>query len=157
MRKFLLLCVCMMLLPLVVFAQDKGEASFGYSYLAAGKSGWNANGGINLEKHVVVVGDLGGYYSHNQDIHSFMAGVKLQYPYRRHGFNPWGRFLFGVSHDSEFSGATDTARSWALGGGIDPRIYHNFGLRLSLEAFHTHFFNNGTMHVRLGAGVVYHF
>lgn len=156
MRKFVLVSACMLLLSLGAFAQ-KGEAYFGASALTAGKYGWNGDAGINVSKPIVLEGDLGGYYSNSENIYSYMGGVKLQGHYHKRGFNPWGRFLFGVSHDSQKDGATDNARSWALGGGVDANIYHNFGVRLSADAFHTHFFNSGTWRVRVGAGLVYHF
>jgi hypothetical protein len=155
MRKFLLLCACMTLFSLAAFAQKKGEAYFGFSELTSGKSGWNGDLGMNIGTPIVLEGDLGGYYSHGEDIHSFMGGVKFQRRYRTRGFNPWGRFLFGGSHTNQSGG--DTARSWALGGGVDANVYRKFGLRLTADAFHTRFFDSGTYRLRIGAGVVYHF
>jgi hypothetical protein len=146
----------LLLLSSGAFAQ-KAEAYFGYSYFTSGKNGWNGSVGYNLAKEVAVEGDIGGYYSHNNSVHSFMGGIKFQTPYRSHGFNPWGHFLFGGSHDSSLSGASDTARSWAVGGGVDTRVYRNIVMRLSADAFHTHFFDDGDLHLRAGVGVVYHF
>ncbi len=156
MRKLLLLCACMILLSVGAFAQ-KGEAYIGFSHFTTGKNGWNGDLGYNLGKTITVDGDFGGYYSHNNTIHSFMGGVRVQAPQRRRGFNPWGRFLLGGSHVSSLSGNSNTAWSWALGGGVDTSVYRKIGLRLSADAFHTHFYNNGDLHLRLGAGVVYRF
>jgi opacity protein-like surface antigen len=156
MRKLLLLCACIVLLSLSAFAQ-RGEAYFGFSTFTSGKNGWNGDLGLNLCKSVTAEGDFGGYYSRNNSIHSFMGGAKFQGPYRRHGFNPWGHFLVGGSHVSNLSGASDTAVSWAIGGGVDTNIYHKLALRLSVDAFHTHFYNDGDYHLRAGAGVVYRF
>lgn len=156
MRKLLLLCACLILLSLGAFAQT-GEAYIGFSHFTSGKNGWNGDVGYNVAKTVLVEGDFGGYYSHNNSIHSYMAGVKVHSPQRRRGFSPWGQFLIGGSHVSSLSGATDTAVSWALGGGIDTNISGKLGLRLGADAFHTHFFDNGDFHLRLGAGLVYRF
>lgn len=156
MRKLLLLCTCLVLLSVGAFAQ-KGEAYIGFSDFTSGKNGWNGDVGYNLGKPLMVEADFGGYYSHNNTIHSFMGGIKAQAPYRRRGFVPWGHFLLGGSHVSNLSGASDTAWSWALGGGVDAMVIKKVGLRLSADAFHTHFYNNGDLHLRVGAGVVYHF
>jgi opacity protein-like surface antigen len=156
MRKILLISSCIVLFSLGTLAQ-KGEAYFGFSDLTAGKNGWNGDLGVNVGYPVVVEGDFGGYYSHGEDIHSFMGGVKFQSHYRTRGFNPWGRFLFGGSHAHELNGASDNARSWALGGGLDANVYHNLGVRLTADAFHTRFFDSGTLRLRTGIGVVYHF
>jgi opacity protein-like surface antigen len=157
MRKLLLLCTCLVLLCAGAFAQKGGEAYFGYSTFTSGKNGWNGDVGINVAKTFMVEGDLGGYYSHNNTIHSFMGGVKVQSPVRSHGFTPWGHFLFGGSHVHNLSGDSDTARSWALGGGVDAKVYKKIALRLTADVFHTRFYDNGDLHLRAGAGFVYRF
>ena len=120
MRKLLLLCAGVALLSVSAFAQH-GEAYIGFSDFTSGKNGWNGDVGYDLAKTFMVEGDFGGYYSHNNTIHSFMGGVKAQAPHRSRGFQPWGHFLIGGSHVSNLSGASDTAVSWALGGGVDTR------------------------------------
>jgi len=156
MRKLLLLCACLALLSVGAFAQ-KGEAYIGFSDFTSGKNGWNGDIGYNLAKTFMVEGDLGGYYSHNNTIHSFMGGLKAQAPGRSHGFMPWGHFLFGGSHVSNLGGASDTAFSWALGGGVDLIAYKKLGVRLGADVFHTNFYNSGDFHLRSGAGLVYRF
>jgi opacity protein-like surface antigen len=154
MRKLVLLCACMVLLSIGAFAQ-KGEAYFGYSFLTNGKSGWNGELGYNLGKVIIAEGDLGGYYRNNDHIHSFMAGVKVQAPARR-GFTPWGHFILGGAHVSG-GGNSDTAYAWALGAGVDGNLSSKVGLRLGADALHTNFYNDGDLHLRLGAGLVYRF
>lgn len=156
MRKLLLLCACLVLLSLGAFAQQ-GEAYIGFSDFTSGKNGWNGDVGYDLAETFMVEGDFGGYYSHNNTIHSFMGGVKVQAPHRRHGFAPWGHFLIGGSHVSRLNGPSDTALSWALGGGLDATVYKSVGLRLTADAFHTNFNNNGDLHLRVGAGLIYRF
>jgi opacity protein-like surface antigen len=156
MRKLLLLCACMVLLSLGAFAQT-GEAYIGFSNFTWGKNGWNGDLGYNLAKNIQVEGDFGGYYSHNNSIHSFMGGVKAQATRRRRGFEPWGHFLIGGSHVSRLNESSDTALSWALGGGIDTNVFHKVGLRLSADAVHTNFNDSGDLHLRLGAGFLYRF
>jgi len=156
MRKLLLLCAGLALLSVSAFAQH-GEAYIGFSDFTSGKNGWNGDVGYDLAKTFMVEGDFGGYYSHNNTIHSFMGGVKAQAPHRSRGFQPWGHFLIGGSHVSNLSGASDTAVSWALGGGVDTTVYKRVGLRLTADAFHTRFYNNGDLHLRVGAGLVYRF
>jgi len=156
MRKLLLLCACLMLVTVGAFAQQ-GEAYFGFSDFTSGKNGWNGDLGYDLAKSVMVEGDFGGYYSHNNTIHSFMGGIKAQAANREHGFIPWGRFLIGGSHVSNLSGASDTAWSWAIGGGLDANLVKRVGLRLTLDAFHTNFYSDGNYHLRSGVGVVYRF
>jgi len=156
MRKVLLLCASVLLLSLSAFAQ-KGEAYFGYSNFTAGKNGWNADLGYNVAKVFTLEGDFGGYYSHDNTIHSFMVGARAQKAYKTRGFTPWGHFLFGGSHVRKLGVDSDTARSWAIGGGVDTSVYKKLALRLSADAFHTHFYNDGDLHLRLGAGLVYRF
>jgi hypothetical protein len=166
MRKLLLVCACSVLFAVGAFAQKaeankKFEAYFGYSYFTSGKNGWNGDLGYYLTRLITAEGDVGGYYSHNNSIHSFMGGAKFQGPYRRRGFNPWGHFLLGVSHVSRLNESSDTAFSYALGGGVDAHVYRRFGVRLSADAVHTSFnnsfLNSGDWHLRAGAGVVYRF
>ncbi len=142
MRKLLLLCACSVLLSAGAFAQH-GEAYIGFSHFTSGKNGWNGDVGYDIAKAFTVEGDFGGYYSHNNTIHSFMGGVKVQAPHRRDGFVPWGHFLIGGSHVSNLSGASDTAVSWAIGGGGDAMVYTKVGLRLTADEFHTRFYDNG--------------
>jgi opacity protein-like surface antigen len=157
MRKLLLLCTCLMLLCAGSFAQKSGEVYFGFSDFTSGKNGWNGDIGYNLAKTFMVEGDFGGYYSHNNTIHSYMVGVKAQSPVRSHGFTPWGHFVIGGSHVSNLSGASDNAWAWALGGGVDAAVYKKLAVRLTADVFHTRFYNNGDLHLRSGVGVVYRF
>jgi opacity protein-like surface antigen len=156
MRKLLFLCVCVVLLSVGAFAQT-GEAYIGFSDFTSGKNGWNADLGYGPSKTFMVEGDFGGYYSHNNTIHSFMAGVKVQSPVRHRGFTPWGRFLYGGSHVSRLNEASNTAQSWALGGGLDAAVYRRLAVRLTADVFHTNFNSSGDFHLRAGAGVVYRF
>ena len=159
MRKLLLLVLCVGLSSVAVFAQTnhKGEAYFGYSGLTAGKNGWSLSGGYNLGKPVVLVGDMGGYYSDSNNIHTFMGGVIVHSEKRRWGFDPFGRFLLGEGHVSKDRAPNDNSFTWAIGGGLDMGVMHNFGVRLSVDALHTHFYNDSDFHLRAGFGVLYHF
>ncbi|MDR3764872.1 MAG: hypothetical protein P4M01_12335 [Acidobacteriota bacterium] len=156
MRKWIVLSALLLTLSFSAFAQQSGEASFGYSNFTNGKNGWDLGLGYKVVKPVSVVADFGGYYRPSDDIHSFLAGFKVQSPVN-HGLSPFGRFLIGGSHVSRSGGPSDTAGSWAVGGGVDAMATSQFGVRLSLDAFHTNFNNNGDLHLRTGLGVVYRF
>jgi hypothetical protein len=157
MRTLLLLCACLSILSLAAVAQKSGEAYIGFSDFTTGKNGWNGDIGYNLVKTFMVEGDLGGYYSHNNNIHSYTFGVKAQTPLRHRGFNPWGHFLLGGSHVSRLNGSSNSAWSWALGGGVDTMVYKKLGFRLTADVFRTNFNNSSDLHLRAGGGVVYHF
>ena len=154
MSKFFLLCACVLLLCAGALAQNK-EAYIGYSFFSSGKNGWNGDLGYEY-RGVTLEGDLGGYYSHNNSIHSFMGGVKVE-AHRRRGFTPFGHFFLGGSHVSNLSGASDTAFSWAGGVGLDSKLRKGLGLRLGADLFYTHFYNDGNLHLRAGAGLLYRF
>lgn len=156
MRKMLLLSAFLLTLTFSAFAQRGGEFAFGYSNFTDGKNGWNLDLGYNVVKPVAVVADFGGYYSNSNDIHSYNFGFKVQPPVHR-GISPWGRFLVGASHVNRSGGPSDTAASWAVGGGIDAMATKQLGLRVSLDAFHTNFNSNGDLHLRSGIGLVYRF
>jgi len=51
--------------------------------------------------------------------------------------------------------AADTAFAWALGGGMDYRIYPHWTIRGDLGLLRTHFVESGQSRVRLGVSVVW--
>ena len=156
MRKTLLLPALLLIASIGAFAQHTGEASFGYSNFTDGKNGWNLGLGYDIVKPVAVVADFGGYYSPSNDIHSYMAGFKVQPPIH-HGISPFGRFLIGGAHVSRSGGPSDSSGAWAVGGGIDLLPVSRVGVRLGLDAVHTNFNSNGDLHLRTSLGVVYRF
>jgi hypothetical protein len=51
--------------------------------------------------------------------------------------------------------AADTAFAWALGGGMDYRIYPHWTIRGDLGLLRTHFVESGQSRARLGVTVVW--
>jgi opacity protein-like surface antigen len=51
--------------------------------------------------------------------------------------------------------SADTAFAWALGGGVDYRIYPHWSIRANLGLLRTHFAESGQSRIRLGINVLW--
>ena len=81
----------------------------------------------------------------------------------RHRVNPFGEAQFGVSHLNQkvtqvsvpTVSASDSAFSWALGGGAEYLFSPHWSGRVNLDLLRTHLANQGQSRLRLVLGVTY--
>ncbi len=157
MRKFVLIA-SMVLLPLLLTAQDttKAEIFGGYSYLrnsGNGFNGWEGQATANFGRFFGLTGDVSGDYrtaisagvggvsaSANQRLYTFLFGPTLTARFGKSGV--FGHALFGGAHSSlgagisipiigGFSTGVTTANAFAmvLGGGVDIGLSKRFAIR----------------------------
>jgi opacity protein-like surface antigen len=176
MKRWVLLCAVLVLLPLVVSAQEnpKVEVFGGYSFLhitAAGGSA-NLNGGsgsvsFNPNKTLGVVADIGGYHWSESGIDanviSYLFGPKFAYRTSSR-VTPFVQALFGGAHasaGSAFGTGSANAFAMALGGGVDVNATEHVGVRLVQAEYvfsnFTDTVDNRQNSVRVSAGVVFRF
>lgn len=108
----------------------------------------------------------------NSHMQGFLTGPRYFLPgllkggkgrIKGHRLIPFADVGFGeISLKTELSSATlgrasnsDTAFAWALGGGVDYRIYPHFTIRGDVGFLRTHFANSGQGRIRLGATLVW--
>jgi opacity protein-like surface antigen len=157
-----------------------GNVFFGYSYGHTGLSG-NGNTGLNgwegsLEGKIIpfvgIVADLNGQYgstssfptSNGSLVHvsaseyNFLFGPRVSVSVKR--FRPFAQALVGVSHvgasGSGYS-ASDTALGYALGGGLDYKVWGPLGWRFQGDFLQTRFFGTTQNDGRFSTGIVLHF
>lgn len=157
MRKSLMIFACLLSLSLMGLAQTTNDFYFGYSHLTPNRDGWNATIDHDITRHVQIVGDLAGDYGNSGDVHSFLAGVKVDAPHAYENVTPWGRFLIGPAHISPAHFRGDTSLAWTLGGGVDVKLVKRVGTRFGLDAFHDAFYDSGETHCRASMGLFYRF
>jgi opacity protein-like surface antigen len=158
MRKLVVLAA-MVLLPVVLMAQEapKAEIFGGYSLLrnsGNNLNGWDAQGTLNVAPHFGVTADFSGNYqtlgsvspftgtfiSANQRLYNFLVGPRVSTAAGR--FSVFGHSLFGVAHSSLGAGVTlpiiggvstgltsANAFAMALGGGVDIELSRHVALR----------------------------
>jgi hypothetical protein len=151
--------VTIVLLPLLVVAQEspKAEIFGGYSYLRnSGNSfnGWEGQGTVNFNRYFGVTADVSGHYRNavaftqltgvsltaNQRLYNFLFGPTVTARFGKHA--AFGHALFGAAHSSLNAGVSvpiiggistnvtsGTAFAMALGGGIDIGLTHRFAIR----------------------------
>ena len=169
-------------------AQDlpKIEVSGGYSYVRANQinSGgccFHMNGGsgslaVNVNRHIRLVGEIGGYHSGNVNstgldlnVVSYLFGPRIAL--RNHTrVTPFGEILAGGAHASGtlYSGApassglgSQNGFAAAVGGGLDVKVSRRVALRLiQADYFVTKLQNGSNNHqnnLRISAGLVLHF
>lgn len=158
MRKLVILAA-VVLLPLVLMAQNapKAEVFGGYSYLRnSGNSfnGWEAQGTANLTPYFGITADVSGNYhtatafapitgvavSADQRLYNFLIGPTVTARFNK--LSVFGHGLFGAAHSSLGAGITlpiiggvstgltsANAFAMALGGGVDIGVTPHFAIR----------------------------
>ncbi len=174
MHKFLWLLVLVFSFSASVMAQDTPavEAAVGYSYWrAAGKAqinlnGWNASVTANINQWLGLEGEFGGVYesrtAFSTNLHSFMGGPRITYR-KEQRTAPFFHALFGATRaNKDFpgltAGASETAFSSAIGGGLDVKITDRVAIRAGqLDWVVTKFESDAQANFRFTAGVVFRF
>ena len=148
---------------------------------SSGLNGWNAAAELKFLPLIGLVGDVSGHYGSQtvtavcgfvpppcptvrepMDIteYHFLVGPQLSFSIGR--VRPFAHVLFGAGHLSErtkaqpFS-ASDTAFSYALGGGIDYRLLGPLRWRVQGDFLNDRFFGNSQDNFRFSTGPVLHF
>lgn len=182
MRNLLLLVSLLILLPLVVAAQDKPKVEVfgGYSYLRTDDDstfdnldlhGWNASVNGNLNSWFGIKADFSGHYNDylvspgvraDFSTHLFLTGP--QFTYRKSDvWQPFGHVLVGAARARIKNRAAgidgrETSFAMAVGGGLDAHVAKHLAIRLfQTDYVLTTFddFDNDAQHnFRLSTGLV---
>jgi len=160
------------------WGKDKGDVYFGYSRVGEnlyaantdGMNGWQAAANLKLIRLVGVEGDL-AHYSQNESpfseqVTTVMFGPRLIAPAGALRF--YAHALGGLAHQSAtlttYPNVNYDAASYALGGGCDIPVFRGFKFRMAVD-----YLGNSKApttadlggitpsHLRIGAGVAYHF
>ncbi|MGE5724187.1 MAG: hypothetical protein ACM34G_03365 [Acidobacteriota bacterium] len=148
---------------------------------SSGLNGWNASAEMKFLPLIGLVGDVSGHYGSQtvtavcgfvpppcptvrepMDIteYHFLVGPQLSFSIGR--VRPFAHVLFGAGHLSESTkaqpfSASDTAFSYALGGGIDDRLLGPLRWRVQGDFLNDRFFGNSQDNFRFSTGPVLHF
>jgi hypothetical protein len=147
------------------------------SFASANLNGWNGSLEYKPIRWFGAVADFGGSYGSQQvtlgceviipcppppfrataHVHSALFGPRLSVSIAKATAFVHG--LVGVAHTSltDPSNFSDTARSWAIGGGLDYRLLKGIAWRVQADGLHTDFFGKTQNNFRLSTGVAFHF
>ncbi|HVZ60014.1 MAG TPA: porin family protein [Terriglobales bacterium] len=179
MKKIVSLSALLFMMCLPAMCQDESprfEVMGGYSHATGdiGLNGWETGAGYRASKWLALVADFSGQYGSNSvlgigfksSLHSFLFGPRVYVPLRDNPkIMPFGHLLLGASRvhneiNNPLVGVnqTDSAFSWALGGGLDYQFRERFRVRIiQIDLLRTNSFNTGDNRARIGAGLVYQF
>ena len=136
--------------------------------------GWEASFEGKVLPLVGIVGDVSGHYGsqsfvevtpngpqsinvtgHEQE---YLVGPRLSVPVGK--FTPFAELMVGVAHihtGGTLPSPSNTSFAYALGGGLDYRIFRPIALRVEGDYLRTKFFSTRQNNFRLSAGVVFRF
>jgi opacity protein-like surface antigen len=146
----------------------------------ANLNGWEVTAEGKVFPWVSLVGDVAGHYGTqgyqfdlggvltpvNVDAHEItgMFGPRVSTSVGK--LRPFAEALFGVAHittnqtasvASSFVQPSDTSFAWALGGGVDYKLFRPLAWRLQFDYVQTRFFQNAQNNIRLSTGLVFRF
>jgi len=148
---------------------------------SSGLNGWNASLEGKLLPLIGIVADFSGHYGSQSvtatcgfvalpcltirepmdaTVYHFLVGPQLSFSLGR--VRPFAHALFGAAHLSEnaqaqpFS-ASDTAFSYALGGGVDYRLLGPLRWRVQGDFLQDQLFSKSSNYFRFSTGPVLHF
>lgn len=145
-------------------------------FTSSNLNGWNGSLEYKPIRWLGAVADFGGSYGTQQvtpgcevitpcpppfnasaHIHSVLFGPRASLSVGK--FRPFVHGLVGVAHASltGSSNFSDTARSWAIGGGVDYRLAKGIGWRFQADDLNTNSFGKTQSNFRLSTGVAFHF
>jgi len=181
-RRNLVLLILGIALTSLAHAQvPGGNVFFGYSYghislarnNSIGMNGFEASVEGKVVPLLGIVADFSSHYGDQSDFptststvsvsaneYNILFGPRLSFSVSR--FRPFAHALFGAAHDS-VSGrdvhysASDTSFAYALGGGLDYRLWHVVGWRFQGDFLQTRFFGSTQNDARFSTGLVLHF
>jgi len=187
-RKALIATIFVLAFSFIAAAQStpKAEVFGGYQYTnadlalpdRASLNGWNAQLSGYFNRNLGITADFSGIYgspdsgfgpfvgSVDTTAYSYMFGPVLRAPMGK--ATPYVHALFGATHieadNVTLGNFTDTAFSYALGGGFDLNFHRRLALRLAQVDFYATRFGTGINgatetqnHVRVSTGLVFKF
>ena len=136
--------------------------------------GWEASFEGKVLPLVGIVGDVSGHYGsqsfveitpngpqsinvtgHEQE---YLVGPRLSVPVGK--FTPFAELMVGGAHihtGGTVPSPSNTSFAYALGGGLDYRVFRPIALRVEGDYLRTKFFNSRQNNFRLSVGVVFRF
>ena len=136
--------------------------------------GWEASFEGKVLPLVGIVGDVSGHYGsqsfvqvtpngpqninvtgHEQE---YLVGPRLSVPVGK--FTPFAELMVGAAHihtGGTLPSPSNTSFAYALGGGLDYRVFRPIALRVEGDYLRTKFFNSRQNNFRLSVGVVFRF
>jgi opacity protein-like surface antigen len=158
-RNFVVVCA-LLLLSLVAFGQERGEAPKaeifgGYQYFHANSgvsglsgfnlNGWNASASGFFSRNLGVTADFSGSYGTpsvlgvgvKTNFYTFLFGPTVRVP-NSSRLTPFAHVLFGggrISGSAFGVSVSSTDFTWAAGGGVDVNLSRNFAIRLGQADF----------------------
>lgn len=136
--------------------------------------GWEASFEGKVLPLVGIVGDVSGHYGsqsfvevtpngpqsisvtgHEQE---YLVGPRLSVPVGN--FTPFAELMVGAAHihtGGTLPSPSNTSFAYALGGGLDYRVFRPIALRVEGDYLRTKFFNSRQNNFRLSVGVVFRF
>ena len=136
--------------------------------------GWEASFEGKVLPLVGIVGDVSGHYGsqsfvevtpngpqsisvtgHEQE---YLVGPRLSVPVGN--FTPFAELMVGAAHihtGGTLASPSNTSFAYALGGGLDYRVFRPIALRVEGDYLRTKFFNSRQNNFRLSVGVVFRF
>ena len=136
--------------------------------------GWEASFEGKVLPLVGIVGDVSGHYGsqsfvevtpngfqninvtgHEQE---YLVGPRLSVPVGN--FTPFGELMMGAAHihtGGSLPSPSNTSFAYALGGGLDYRVFRPIALRVEGDYLRTKFFNSRQNNFRLSVGIVFRF
>lgn len=171
---------------LPAFGQADVELYGGYQHASGdqGLDGFNGGIGWNPIPEFQLFLNYDGLYDHSTlgafeltsvgstFVNSHMVGILTGPRYylrsaklKGHTLHPFidagfGEYRLRTELRSDITGevaSADTAFAWALGGGVDYKIYRHWSVRADLGLLRTHFAESGQSRIRVGLNVVYGF
>ena len=147
---------------------------------STGMNGWNASAELKFLPLIGLVADFSGHYRTQNvtnlcgnipacvptpdrmdaTVYHFLVGPQLSFTVGR--VRPFAHALFGGAHLSESTkarsfSASDTAFAYALGGGVDYKLWGPLRWRAQGDFVQDRFFSNSTNNFRFSTGPVLHF
>lgn len=136
--------------------------------------GWEASFEGKVLPLVGIVGDVSGHYGsqsfveitpngpqninvtgHEQE---YLVGPRLSVPVGN--FTPFGELMVGAAHihsGGTLPSPSNTSFAYALGGGLDYRVFRPIALRVEGDYLRTKFYGSRQNNFRLSVGVVFRF
>lgn len=164
-------------LRMVSTSQGGPVAILATSFASASLNGWNGSLEYKPVRWLGALADFGGSYGTEQitlgceaiitcprppfnasaHVHSVLFGPRVSVSIAK--ATPFVHGLVGIAHTTltGSSNFSDTARSWAIGGGLDYRLRKGIAWRVQADDLNTGFFGKTQNNFRLSTGVVFHF
>lgn len=147
---------------------------------STGLNGWNASVEMKFLPLIGLVADFSGHYgsvtvtdqcgniagcvplqdSMNAHVYNFLVGPEVSFTIGR--VRPFAHAMFGAGHVSESTktrpfSSTDTAFAYAVGGGLDYKLFGPVRWRAQADFLQDQFFSTNRSNFRFSTGPVLHF